>query len=184
MSSVILFLADGFEEIEALSVVDILRRGNVDIVTMSINSKIDVIGKSNIKVMADRTFDKNLALKAEMIILPGGGVGTENLKNSKDIIDIIKNFSDNNKMISAICAAPSILGINGVLKGYKAICYPGFEKVLEGAEIINENVVRDRNIITSKGPGTAIDFALAVLKSLKGESCEEDVRKGLLYNLE
>jgi len=182
MSSVILFLADGFEEIEALSVVDILRRGNVDIYTMSINDKSEVIGKSNIKVTADMVFNKNTALKAEMIILPGGGVGTENLKNSRDIIDIIKYFADNNKMISAICAAPSVLGINGVLKGYKAICYPGFEKVLDGAEITDENVVCDRNIITSKGPGTAVDFALAVLKSLTGEECEKEVRKGLLYN--
>ncbi|MCI8805964.1 MAG: DJ-1/PfpI family protein, partial [Clostridiales bacterium] len=129
MSSTVLFLADGFEEIEALSVIDILRRGNADVVTMSINDKAEVIGKSNIKVIADKTFDKDFALKAEMIILPGGGVGTENLKNSEDIIDVIKYFSDNNKMISAICAAPSILGINGVLKGYKATCYPGFEKV-------------------------------------------------------
>ena len=182
MSSTVLFLADGFEEIEALSVIDILRRGNADVVTMSINDKAEVIGKSNIKVIADKTFDKDFALKAEMIILPGGGVGTENLKNSEDIIDVIKYFSDNNKMISAICAAPSILGINGVLKGYKATCYQGFEKVLDGAEIMNESVVRDKNIITSKGPGTAIDFALDILKGLKGEDCEKEVRKGLLYN--
>ncbi len=182
MSSVILFLADGFEEIEALSVVDILRRGNVDISTMSINDKSEVIGKSDINVTADMIFNKNTALGADMIILPGGGTGTENLKNSKDIIDIIKYFADNNKMISAICAAPSILGINGILNGYKAICYPGFESVLEGAEITDKNVVCDRNIITSKGPGTAVDFALAILKSLKGEECEKEVRKGLLYN--
>lgn len=181
MSSIILFLADGFEELEALSVVDILRRGNADITTMSINNKKEVIGKSDVKIAADKVFDKDTALGADMIILPGGGVGTENLKNSQDVIEVIKCFADNNKKISAICAAPSVLGVNGVLRGYKAICYPGFEKFLEGAEITDKNVVCDRNIITSKGPGTAIDFALAILESLKGKESKETVRKGLLY---
>lgn len=181
MEKVILFLADGFEEIEALSVVDILRRGNVNISTMSINNTIYVTGKSGIKVSADMPFDKDIALNGKMIILPGGGVGTENLKNNENIIEILKHFSKNNKNISAICAAPHILGINGILKGYKSTCYPGFEKYLEGAEIIDNNVVHDKNIITSKGPGTSIDFALEILKTLKGEDCKETVRKGLIY---
>jgi len=181
MEKVILFLADGFEEIEAFAVVDILRRGGVDISTMSINDKLEVIGKSNIRVFADMIFDKSLALNSEMVILPGGGDGTNNLKKSENIIEIIKYFSENNKKISAICAAPSILGCNGILKDYKAICYPGFEEFLEGAEIIDKPVVSDRNIITSKGPGTAIDFALEILKNLKGEKCSETVRKGLIY---
>ncbi len=182
MEKVVLFLADGFEEVEALTVVDVLRRGNVDVLTMSINNKIEVIGKSGIKVFADNVFDKKTVLESKMIVLPGGGDGTENLKNSKDIIDIIKYFSDNGKNISAICAAPSVLGINGILKEYKAVCYPGFEKFLEGAQIIDENVVCDRNIITSKGPGTAMDFALAILKALKGDETEKNVRAGLIYD--
>jgi len=181
MEKVILFLADGFEEVEALTVVDILRRGNVDVSTMSINDKIEVVGKSGIKVFADMIFDKNIALESKMVVLPGGGGGTENLKNSENVVDIIKYFSDNNKNISAICAAPSVLGINGILDGYKAICYPGFEKLLDGAQIVDENVVCDRNIITSKGPGTAMDFALAILKVLKGAETEKNVRAGLIY---
>ncbi len=181
MSNVVLFLAEGFEEIEALAVVDILRRGGVDIFTMSITESKEVVGKSNIKVVADVVFNKSMAVKSEMIIFPGGTVGMENLKNNSDVIDILKDFSENNKKISAICASPSILGINGVLNGYKAICYPGLEELLKGAEIVDKKVVCDRNIITSKGPGTTIDFALAILKELKGEECANSVAEGLLW---
>lgn len=184
MSSVVLFLADGFEEIEALSVVDVLRRGGIEIYTMSITNNKEVVGKSNIKVIADMTFDKNAAIESEMIIFPGGSVGMENLKNSKDVVDVLKYFSENKKNISAICASPSILGINGVLNGYKAICYPGLEKFLYDAEIVDKNVVCDRNIITSKGPGTTIDFALAILNKLKGAECADSVSKGLLWTRE
>ena len=90
--------------------------------------------------------------------------------------------ADNNKKISAICASPSVLGVNDILKGYKVICYPGYESNLNGAEIVNEKVVCDRNIITSKGPGTSFDFALAILNNLKGEECVKSVCKGLLYS--
>lgn len=181
MSKVVLFLADGFEEIEALSVVDILRRGNVDIKTMSIKNSVEVVGKSGITVMSDICFNKKAALDADMIVLPGGGLGTENLKNNHEVENIIKIFFENNKYIAAICAAPSILGIIGILNGKKAICYPGFESQLEGAEIVNENVVKDGNIITSKGPGTAADFAFCILDALKGEKCAEEVKKGFIY---
>ncbi len=177
----VLFLADGFEEVEALTVVDILRRGNCEIVTMSINDNKKIVGKSKIEVFEDMAFDKEVALSAEMIILPGGGLGTENIKNCESVIEIIKDFAEKKKKISAICAAPSVLGINGVLNGFRATCYPGFEKFLVGAEIVNSNVVCDRNIITSKGPGTAMEFALAILKELKGEECEKNVRDRLIY---
>lgn len=178
---IVLFLAEGFEEIEALTVVDILRRGKCEIVTMSVDDKTKVIGKSEIEVFADMPFDKKTALDAEMIILPGGGLGTENIKNSENVIEVIKDFSEKGKKISAICAAPYVLGINGVLKGFKATCYPGFEKFLDGADIVDANVVCDRNIITSKGPGTAMEFALAILKELRGAECEKAVRDGLIY---
>ena len=181
MSEVILFLADGFEEIEALSVVDILRRGHVDIKTMSIKDFAEVNGKSNINVAADMCFNKNAALEADMIVLPGGGLGTENLKNNSDVTDIIKSFSENNKYIAAICAAPSILGVIGILNGKKAVCYPGFEPQLVGAEVANESVVKDGNIITSKGPGTAVDFAFCILETLRGKECAEEVKSGFIY---
>jgi len=178
--NVIVFLAEGFEEVEALTVVDFLRRANISVKTMSISAERIVNGAHNIKVEADVAFDKNTALLSKMIILPGGGVGTDNLKKHQGINEIIEYFNKNNKMISAICAAPSVLGIKGILKGKTAVCYPGFESQLEGASIGKNNVEVCENIVTSKGPGTAAEFALKLVQILKGNEIYESVKSGLL----
>ncbi len=180
MNKVVLFLADGFEEVEALSVVDILRRGNVDVTTMSITDREVVVGKSNIKVFADSTFNKDFALKSDMVILPGGSVGTDNLKNNSDVVEVLKQFIADDKKVSAICAAPTVLGVNGLLKGFKAVCYPGLENMLDCKEVVDDVVVCDRNIITSKGPATACEFGFAILRALKGVETEKAVRSGFL----
>ena len=180
MSEVIVFLADGFEEIEALTVVDVLRRGGADIETVSIMDKIDVIGAHNREVKADRLFDDVNYNDVNMVVLPGGGAGTQNLKKHKGVNDICADFARCNKYVCAICAAPSVLGVKGLLKGKTAVCYPGFEEQLDGAVIGKNNVEKDGMTITSKGPGTALEFAFALLKELKGSEVADKVKKGML----
>lgn len=181
MNTVYILLADGFEEIEALTVVDILRRGDIQIKTVSTSNDLMVMGAHNIPVKADILFNKEEISNGEMLVLPGGGRGTENLKNNSLVIDIIKEYINADKYIAAICAAPSILGVNGLLKGKTAVCYPGFEVQLENATIGSSPVEIDGKIITSKGPGTAMEFALVLLGILSGIATSETVKSGLLY---
>lgn len=182
MGYVVLFLAKGFEEIEALMPIDILRRGGVEVKTMAIdeNDIVIVKGAHGISVEADMFYDRDTALNADMIILPGGGDGTENLDNHEDIGSLLIDFNNRGKYIAAICAAPSILGKRGILKGKKAVCYSGFEKFLEGAVITDENVVYDGNIITSKSMGVSMEFAFTLLEILKGEETVISVKKSLM----
>ena len=164
---VYVMLADGFEEIEALAVVDVLRRAGIDVSAVSITDDYIVSGAHKIQVKAD-TLIKDAAFEdAEMIVLPGGMPGTNNLYDSKLLEKAIDNHVKKNKWIAAICAAPIILGRRGYLDGREAICYPGFEKELKGAVIKDEKVVISENFITSKGPGTALSFALAIVSVLK-----------------
>ena len=180
MNSVVIFLVDGFEEIEALTVVDVLRRGGVDISTVSITGSLKVIGAHNIEVKADRAFNAHEDSLADMLILPGGGVGTDNLKAHQGVNALCESFIKADKYVAAICAAPSVLGVKGLLKGVTAVCYPGFEPQLEGAEIGTNKVEVDGKIITSKGPGTAMDFALTLLAVIKGKEVADNVKAGML----
>lgn len=180
MSNVIIFLADGFEEIEALTVVDVLRRGGVDIATVSITDREAVMGAHGIQVKADRIFDKAVEGKADMLILPGGGTGTQNLKAHTGVNELCAEFASEGKYVTAICAAPSVLGVKGLLKGKTAVCYPGFESQLEGAVIGKNRVEQDGKFITSKGPGTAMEFALTLLAVLKGSDTAAKVKEGML----
>ncbi len=180
MGYVVLFLAKGFEEIEALTPVDVLRRGGVEVKTMAIDDVEVVEGAHGISVKSDMFYDREIAFNADMLILPGGGIGTENLDNNKDISSLLIDFNNKGKYIAAICAAPSILGKRGILKGKKAICYNGFEKFLEGAVITEKSVVCDGNIITSKSMGVSMEFAFTLLKILKGEETVISVKKSLM----
>ncbi len=173
-------LADGFEEIEALTVVDILRRADLDLITVSISDKKEVTGYHNITVMADRLFQDVDYNEIGMIILPGGP-GIKNLEAHDDLKRRIIDFDLDEKYIAAICAAPSIIGKMGFLEGKKATCYPGFEKYLLGAELSEENVVVDKNIITSRGVGTAIDFSLKLVEILKGEEFAKELSSKIVY---
>lgn len=181
MSKAYLFLADGFEEVEALTAVDILRRGNVDIKTVSIMDGLSVNGSHGIKVEADLLFDKRAYDDADMLILPGGGQGTQNLKDKKSLNGVIIKAENEGKYLAAICAAPSVLGLAGLLDGKKAVCYPGFELQLIGATIGKENVVKDGKIITSRGAGTAMEFALVLLETLEGKEVMTKVKESILF---
>ena len=181
MKKVVVFLAEGFEEVEALTVVDLLRRGNIEVDTISIKGNEFVTGRTNITVMADYNIDEKEMCEYDALVLPGGMPGTKNLMENKIICDTILKFNDETKLISAICAAPTVCGKLGILEGKKACCYPGFEGELLGAKVSSDNVCVDKNVITSKGIGTAIEFALSIIEYLEGKSISERVRENIIY---
>lgn len=172
-----IYLAEGFEEIEAITVIDVLRRAGVDVNTISISNSKEVKGSHNITVTADYTFNDYKHSDAHMLILPGGMPGTANLDNHPGLKELIKEFYHDEKYIAAICAAPSILGKMELLESSMATCYPGFENDLKGAIHSDDLVIRHKNIITSKGPGTALLFALDLAEILVGRE-KAEVLKG------
>ena len=178
---VYLFLANGFEEIEALCVLDFLRRGGAEVKTVGVSGKV-AMGSHNIAVNCD-IVENELDLKGDfdMVILPGGMPGSTNLDNSVVVDAMVKRAFEENKLIGAICAAPFILGKRGMLKNKRATCYPGFEKMLEGVVTVNEGVVRDGNIITGRAMGSSHDFALEIVEALLGKEKREELKEAVLY---
>lgn len=176
---VYVFLAQGFEEIEALATVDFLRRCELDVITAGVGSQ-DVTGAHDITVLAD-TIDSMLVKSddVEAIILPGGMPGTLNLDKSKYVQEIIDFAVEKGVLVCAICAAPSILGKKGLLKNKRATCFPGFEDQLIGATVDGNPVEVDGNFITAKGPGCTIDFSTAIAEKLVGKEVAEKVRKSM-----
>lgn len=175
-----IYLAEGFEEIEALTIVDVLRRAGVDINAVTVSNSKEVEGAHNITVLADKTFDEIDNKAADMLILPGGMPGTTNLEKHEGLKALIKEFYQKEKYIAAICAAPSILGKMGLLESSMATCYPGFEKYLKGAIHTDDLVIRHKNIITSKGPGTAMLFALELVEILVGREIAEELKESMI----
>ena len=177
-----MFCADGVEEIEALAVVDVLRRAGIELKTVGIPGKT-VSGPHGITFFADMTLEEFAAKErpADGVILPGGGVGTETLANNKTVCDYVKKTADKGGLLCAICAAPSVLGRLGLLQGKKATCYPGFERYLKGATATAEHVTVDGNVITAKGMGCAVRFALAIIKAIKGEEAAENTGKSIMF---
>lgn len=179
---VYMFLANGFEEIEALYTVDVLRRAGVDIKTVGVNGKT-ATGSHNIPVICDTTTNEvEPDNELEMIILPGGLPGSTNLDEDKTVDKFISYANENGKLICAICAAPFILGKRGILNGKRAICYPGFENQLEGATIVNVGCVRDGNIITGRAMGSADDFAFEILSALRGEEVATKIKNAIILD--
>ena len=172
------FLANGFEEIEALAVVDILRRANLDVATIGIGEST-AVGAHQIPVIVDISENELNLSDLDAIILPGGMPGTLNLEKSEIVQEALRYAMDNNLHVGAICAAPSILGHAGYLQGKKATCYPGFETELTGAILVNDGVVTDGNITTGCGPGVAIDFALELVRVLVSAEKAEEIRRGM-----
>lgn len=173
---VYLFLADGFEEIEALTPVDVLRRGNIDIKTVGIGSN-QIKGSHGIVVTTDMTDSDIYSFNdVEAVILPGGIPGTPNLEANPTVIEAIKFCHANNRIIGAICAAPSILGHLGFLENKKATAFPSFQKELHGAVLSKDYVVSDENIVTARGMGVSLDFALKLLELLKDADTASSVR--------
>ncbi len=169
MAKIFIFLAPGFEETEAIVPVDILRRADLEVETVSITSQKEVTGAHGIAVVTDSLFEATDFSAGEMLILPGGMPGARNLNGHAGLKKLIAGYHAAGKYLSAICAAPMILGEMGLLKGERAISYPGFEKHLLGATITEERVVVSGKFITAKGPGVAMEFALEIVKILKGD---------------
>lgn len=181
MNRLAIFLADGFEEIEALAVVDICRRGGLTIDMISIMGKTEVTGSHGIMVKADGLFEDAVIGDYDMLILPGGMPGTLKLEAHEALMQQVDEFYAAGKKIGAICAAPSIFGHKGILKGRRACSYPTFENQLEGAAVTPGPVEISDNVITSRGMGTAIDFGLAILGVFCGQEMAQKIAKAIIY---
>lgn len=181
MEDVYAFLAEGFEEVEAIAVVDILLRAELGVKLISITDNLCVTGAHGIQINAQCKLTDLKETKARLLFLPGGMPGSTNLGKSTILKNSIIKANQDNRYIAAICAAPIVLGSLGLLKGKNATCYPGFESDLVGAKIISEKVVVDGNIITSKGMGTAIDLGLKLVEILVGEETAKNIEKSIQY---
>ncbi len=176
---VLVHFAEGFEEVEALATVDVLRRAGIETRMVSTTGILRVNGAHQIPVITDMLFKDAPYEVAEMILLPGGMPGTLNLDNHDGLKEQVINFAQNKKL-AAICAAPRIPGKLGLLKGKKAVCYPGNDEFLEGAVVLDVPAITDGNITTGRGAGPVFDFALEVVRVLKGEEVAAEVAKKML----
>lgn len=180
MKTAAIFLIDGFEETEALTTVDILRRGGVVVTTASLTGRQEVISKNKIPVRADAMFDDVKGHNFDMLILPGGTLA---IKDHDGLQELVKKYNAEGKLIAAICAAPAALGRAGILAGRTAVCYPGLESHLTGAKIGHNIVETDGNITTAKGPAVTPFFALKLLEILEGKAMSDEVAEGFLIPL-
>jgi len=181
MGKICVFLAEGMEEIEALTVVDICRRAKLEVATVSITGDKRVTSSHQITVEADELLENIDFDDVDMIVLPGGMPGTKNLEACEPLMKQVEAFDKQGRNLSAICAAPSIFGHKGMLKGRRACCWPDFESHLEGAEVVRESVAEDGHFITSRGMGTAIDFSLAIVSRMKNRETAEQIAKAIIY---
>ena len=182
MKNAVIFLANGFEEIEALTVVDILRRAEIKCDMCSLQ-KLKVTGAHGIAVETDFTISESDFKDYECLILPGGMPGSKNLKENSKIIELVKEFNQKGKFIAAICAAPIVLNEAQVITNKKVTSFPGIKDELLGCEYQEEIVVQDGNLITSRGPATAMDFALKIVENLTSEVVSDKLKADMLVDL-
>lgn len=173
-------LAEGFEELEAMAPVDLLRRAGAEVQTVSVTGEKIVTGARGIPAVADLLLEELNFEAMEMLVLPGGYPGYVNFEKNEAVLALIRKADDAKKIIAAICGAPSVPGKLGLLKGQKATCYPGMEDTL-GCEALTDKVVESGHFITSRGAGTAIDFALALVAKAVSPEKAEEIAKGIVY---
>lgn len=178
---VYVLLADGFEEVEAIEPIDIMRRSGIEVLTASVMETKSVTGAHGITVTADIMINEVNIKNAELLMLPGGGQGHELLDASGDVHALIDYAYENGIYIAAICASPSILGRNQILSGKKATCFPGFEKYLYGAEYTTDKTVTDGKIITARGAGAAADFGFEMVSVLKDKDTADKIKAQMQY---
>lgn len=181
MSKVLVYIADGMEEVECLSVVDMLRRGGAEVQMVSINGKAEVTGAHGIRVGADCLLADSDPDSADMLFLPGGMPGTKYLRESEEVCGALKAAAAAGKHLAAICAAPSVLGELRLLEGKKATCYPGFEAQLLGAEYCHDGVVTDGAVTTARGVGFAVDLGLELVRILMGAEKSAEIRESIQH---
>jgi 4-methyl-5(b-hydroxyethyl)-thiazole monophosphate biosynthesis len=182
MKRAAIFFGTGYEEVEALTVVDLLRRAGIETVCVSIDNEKEVTGSHNITVKMDEDIDNIDFDSFDILVCPGGMPGTRNLEACKKLTENIRKFDDEGKLIGAICAAPSIFGHMGLLTGRDACIYPGMEGELKGANVVFDKVTRAGNIITSRGMGTAIAFGLEIVAALIDKETADKLGKTVVYN--
>lgn len=182
MKKVIIPLAPGFEEVEALTVVDILRRAGADVVLAGTIKGV-ITGRNNIHVLADTTLNEAADGEYAMVVLPGGALGTENLLKDERVKNLITKMHAQGRFVTAICAAPTVLSAAGLTKDRTITSHPSVRSELKAAAISDERVVTDGNIITSQGPGTAMEFAFKLVEALYGKEKVTEVNKGVLARL-
>lgn len=181
MAKVYAFLAEGLEEVECLAVVDVLRRSGVEVTLVSVGETKEIVGSHGIRLTADALFEETNPDQADILFLPGGMPGTKNLQAHQGLAEAIRKAAKQGRRIAAICAAPSILGTMGLLKGRTATCYPGFEDMLEGASYTSQGVITDGNITTSRGLGYALALGLELIRLLQGPQQAERIREAVQY---
>lgn len=181
MNRVYIFFADGFEDIEGLMVVDLLRRAGIDIQTVSIKDTNEVLTSHKILLKTDRIFSETDFSDADMLVLPGGMPGTRYLQEYQPLCELLTRFYNEGKKLAAICAAPSVFAALGFLKGRNATSYPSFMDKLDGAEVCEEPVVIDGNITTSRGLGTALPFALCLIEQLISREKADEIAESVVY---
>lgn len=181
MSRIGVFFAEGFEEIEALTVVDVCRRAGVEVQMVSVSGDRTVSGSHGINVQMDMGFDGVDFDSLDMIVLPGGKLGTEKLEAHQGLMEQVDAFDRAGKYLAAICAAPSILGHRGILKGRRAGCYPGWEKHLEGAQVSMDDATVDGHVITGRGMGCSIAFSMEIVAKLQGVEQAVKVAESIVY---
>lgn len=176
----LIFMADGFEEVEAVATIDVIRRSGIEVLTVAVGGDSAVKGAHGMTFVCDKRIDEiSLSDELEGIILPGGMPGTLNLQKSKEVNAFINFCADSGKLLCAICAAPMILGRKGLLQGRRAVCFPGFEDDLIGAIPNGGFVCTDGNFITAKGMGCSVDFGLAIVAKVKGQAAADSLRSTL-----
>lgn len=182
MTKILVFIAEGFEEIEALTVVDVLRRANIQCDMCSITSNKEIKGAHNILVNADKTLEEIKSNEYNGLVIPGGMPGATNLRDNNKLIDLVKEFNKDKKLIAAICAGPIVLSKANIIKGKEVTSYPGFEEDLKEGLYKEDLVVQDGNIITSRGPSSAMYFAFRILENFKKDSVKE-IKEDMLLHL-
>ncbi|MCF7946746.1 MAG: DJ-1/PfpI family protein [Spirochaetia bacterium] len=181
MKKVSVLLAEGFEEIEAITPIDMLRRAEIDVTVTGVSGR-QVTGAHGVSIETDAEIENINFSDFDCVVLPGGMPGAKNLANSEMTVDFFSKMFADGKLIAAICAAPAVvLGPNGILRDKKAVCYPGAESFSPDIEFSDERCVRDGNLITAQGPGTAAEFSYAVIEVLKGEKTAYEVKKHALF---
>lgn len=180
MSQVLVPLANGCEELEAVTIIDLLRRAGVDVTVAGLEEGI-VTASRGVLLQPDMTLDEALRQDYDMVVLPGGGPGADRLNDDSRIRDLLVEMANSEKFTAAICAAPKVLAAAGVLQGKQATCYPGIMNVdtLPGLDN-SQAVVQDGKVVTSRGPGTAIDFTLTLIENLEGKAKRDEVEAGLV----
>ncbi|MCF6333123.1 MAG: DJ-1/PfpI family protein [Draconibacterium sp.] len=180
MTKIAVQLANGFEEIEAVSIIDVLRRAEFEVTVVSITKNLEVIGSHNIKIITDQLFENVDYELIDMIVLPGGMPGATNLNKHSKLRELILDFHKNKKPLGAICAAPLVFGNLGILANKNATCYPGFENELVGAQTTGKNIELSGQIITGKGAGVAIEFALKIVEMFKGKELADELAEKMI----